>query len=121
MDLKSLLGSPDRAGDKSDFAGRDFGSGGDFQGIRDQQSRMDTFKQMLNGPSSAGSVSDPLNFRSDFTRQPLNPVTPSLGNSSRSLAPDSFSASPRQAFGQPNGSLNYLGSPDASSRGSTFG
>jgi len=117
MDLKSLLGTPDR----SDFSTRDFGSGGDLPSTRDQQSRMDTFKQMLNGSSGPGSVSDSLN-RPDFTSQHFTPVMPSFGDSSRkAFAPDSFTATPRQTFGQPNSSPNYLGSPDSSSRGSTFG
>ena len=116
LDLQSMLGSKasDRIADQPIFSLGNGSSGSDLQANRDRQARVESFKQLLNGPSSLGGLSDPVNLRSDFTHQPLNPVTPSLGNS----LPQSFGNSyftPRPSPAAPNSSLNYL-SPDSSSR-----
>lgn len=79
-------------------------SGSSAEATRDQQARRDEFRSFLNKPSSAtplGGPSDPINARSDFTRQPLNPTMP-LGGSS---------VGRREAFGS---------APNVSRSGSSF-
>lgn len=124
-DLQSLLGNgkaSDQSGGASSFSMRNFLSGSDYQRNRDQDARTESFKQLLGGSPSMSGLSDPVNSRSDFARQPLNPTMPSsFGNS----APKSFAPEyvvPRSTFSQPNNNpANYLTSPDAGSRGSGFG
>jgi hypothetical protein len=54
-------------------------AGGNTENVRDQQARREDFRNFLNkpvSPSPLAGPSDPINGRSDFTRQPLNPTTP---------------------------------------------
>ena len=120
-DLKNLNS---RAGERSlgkpDFSLRDLITAGEGQRGRDEQVRSESFKQLLgSSPSSPGS--DPINFPSDFTRQPLNPVLPAaLGDSApKSFGADSYNFRP--AVSQPNNPVNFLGSQDVNSRPSAYG
>jgi len=119
IDLKSLLES--KSQEKSDASMRGLFGTMDAPANRDQQARSETFRQLLNGPSSSGGFSDPLNLRSDFARQPANPSAPySFGESPRkSPGSESFTLTP--IVSQPSSSLGYLGSPDRQGQGSAFG
>ena len=49
---------------------------------REQQARSEEFRAFLDKRGSAAPLagpSDPINFGSDFTKQPINPTTPQLG------------------------------------------
>jgi hypothetical protein len=54
-------------------------AGVNSENAREQQTRREDFRNFLNKPGSGSPLagpSDPINGRSDFTRQPLNPTTP---------------------------------------------
>jgi hypothetical protein len=61
-------------------------SGAPSEGTREQQARREEFRNFLNTPKTLSPLvgaSDPINSRSDLTRQPLNPTFPqSLGGES---------------------------------------
>jgi hypothetical protein len=52
-------------------------AGGNTESTREQQARRKDFQNFLNKPATPlAGPSDPINGRSDSTRQPLNPTTP---------------------------------------------
>jgi len=103
-------------------------AGGNAESTREQQARREDFRNFLNRPGSATPLagpSDPINGRSDFTRQPLNPTTPrpfapensaAFGSGPGANRPNPFSAglpavnSPRPAAGFAAGP--FLSTPD---------
>jgi hypothetical protein len=116
FDLKGLLGT--RGIEKSDSLGSLFG-GADFTRSREQDARTETFRQLLSGPGASGQ-SDPLNFRSDLTREPINPTLPSFAEPPRQAAgSEAFMLRPTAA--QPGTPFNYLVSPDTAARGQALG
>jgi hypothetical protein len=93
-------------------------AGGNTESTREQQARRQEFQNFLNKPVSAGSLtgpSDPINSRSDLTRQPLNPTTPQPfgGEGPARLNGGTFGSAP--AINRPNSSISP-GSPFNSSR-----
>lgn len=80
---------------------------------------MESFNALLNG-SSTWRQSDPLNSRSDLTREPINPTLPMFAEPPRQAAgSEAFTLRPTAA--QPGTPFNYLVSPDTAARGQAFG
>ena len=115
--LKNLLDRDRSPGKASVSLGALF-NGGAPQSSREQEASVERFKQILGG--SQRSSSDPINFRSDFTRQPLNPVTPSSFGDSGTKSFVADAPAFRQTVAPANNSVNYPGSPDVNSSPSSF-
>jgi hypothetical protein len=93
LDFKGLLGNAPGESGRSEFSLRNI-LGGPEQQSRSQQATREEFKAFLNGqpsgPNSAGGLADPINsWRSDFTRQPLNPA---IGRAPETRANDALGA-----------------------------
>lgn len=92
-------------------------SGGNTELTRGQQARREEFRSFLDKPAGANPLagrSDPINSRSDFTRQPFNPTMPqsspygagSFGSASSLTRPgSSFGGYPSAGANSANGSL----------------
>ncbi|MCI0748178.1 MAG: hypothetical protein L0Y58_22465 [Verrucomicrobia subdivision 3 bacterium] len=88
-----------------------------------EQARREEFRNFLNNPTAASPLSgpsDPINFRGDLTRQPVNPTTPQPFGANAAPAATPFGSSPGLA--RPSSSPFSPGASSfAPARPATFG